>query len=231
MNNVVQLEAFESPLRCRRIRWFLSPGAPITYPPGFQEQALLESPPITRRILLTSPNSSEAWKLVDSWDAVLVPVLQSDWSLALTVCLNQPGPALVILTPELKAPQAFFLKCQQAAQKAPTLVHFQTLGIPLPPITITYDATFFPPSKSMDENLMEATQLCLQSLMSGNSLREFVLKDAIRDLKSAGATLVVSSIGDPEPTLYWYYATESQTKSRDTLSSVIQTLLLRNSTL
>jgi hypothetical protein len=58
MSNVVQLEAFEAPLRSRRIRWFLSPGTPITYPPGFQEQLFLETPPFQRRILLTTSASS-----------------------------------------------------------------------------------------------------------------------------------------------------------------------------
>lgn len=107
MSHVVQLEAFEAPLRNRRIRWFLTPGAPITYPPGFQEQCFIESPPFQRRILLTTHASSEAWKLVDRWDAMFVPATAQDWSLVLTVALNQPPPCLIITTPEVKVPPLF----------------------------------------------------------------------------------------------------------------------------
>lgn len=227
MSNVVQLEAFEAPLRSRRIRWFLSPGAPITYPPGFQEQLFLETPPFQRRILLTSPTSSEAWKLVDRWDGVLLPHTGADWSLALTVCMNQPAPALVIMTPEVKPPPAFFTKCQTLGLKGPTIVHFQTLAIPIPPAAITFDATFFPPSKSFDETPLEATQAVLHQILSSNILRSFDLKDAMRDLKGAGASIVVTSIGEQEAGLEWYYATETKAKQKDTMSAILQTLLLR----
>ena len=108
MSHVVQLEAFEAPLRSRRIRWFLTPGAPITYPPGFQEQCFIESPPFQRRILLTTHASSEAWKLVDRWDCIMHPITPDDWRLTLTLSLHQPAPCLVIVTPECKVPSAFF---------------------------------------------------------------------------------------------------------------------------
>ena len=227
MSNVVQLEAFEATLRNKRIRWFLSPGAPITYPPGFQEQLFLETPPFQRRILLTTSASSEAWKLVDRWDGILLPVTSADWSLALTVCMNQPTPALVIMTSELKPPQAFFTKCHTLGLKAPTIVHFQTLQNPVPQAAITFDATFFPPSKSFDETALEATQIVLHQILSSNILRNFELKDAIRDLRGAGASIVVSSIGEQEPCLEWFYATESKTKQKDTMSAILQTLLMR----
>ncbi len=227
MSNVVQLEAFEAPLRNKRIRWFLSPNQPTTYPPGFQEQLFLETPPFQRRILLTTSSSSEAWKLVDRWDAILLLHTSADWSLALTVCMNQPAPALIIMTPELKPPPAFFTKCQTLGAKAPTLVHFQTLQLPIPSASITFDATFFPPSKSFDDTTLEATQAVLYQILSSTILRNFVLQDAIRDLKGAGASIVVTTIGEQEATLEWYYAVETKTKQKDMLTSVIQTLLLR----
>ena len=227
MNNVVQMEAFEAPLRSRRIRWFLSPNQPTTYPPGFQEQLFLETPPFQRRILLTTSASSEAWKLVDRWDAILLLHTAADWSLALTVCINQPAPALVILTPELKPPPAFFTKCQTLGLKGPTIVHFQILTLPVPPAAITFDATFFPPSKSFDDTTLEATQIILQQTLSSNVLRNFDLKDAIRDLRGAGATIVVSCIGEQEAVLEWFYATEAKVKQKDIVSAILQTMLLR----
>jgi hypothetical protein len=227
MSNVVQLEAFEAPLRNRRIRWFLTPGAPITYPPGFQEQCFIESPPFQRRILLTTHASSEAWKLVDRWDAVFVPATPQDWSLVLTVALNQPPHCLIIATPEVRVPPAFFQRCQATGAKAPTIVCFQTLQLPLQQAPVTMDATFFPPFKNIEDGLLDAMQAALQQLLSSDILQNFTLKDAMRDLRSAGATIVVSSIGDVVQSLYWYYAAESASKKKDLFASIVQTLLAR----
>lgn len=228
MANVVQLEAFEAPLHTRRIRWFLSAQSPAAYPPGFKEQCFLESPPFTKRILLTATQSSEAWKVADRWDVVFVPSSPADWSLALTVILHQPAPTIVILTPECRAPPAFFHKLQQAGAKAPLVVQFAFLTVPPPAPQISFDATFFPPARKLEDAAVEATQVVFHQLLSAHALQQFILKDAIRDLKAAGASFVISSIGDPEATIYWYYATEQKSKANDVLSATLQTLLLRD---
>ena len=225
MNSVVQLEAFEGSIRSKRLRWFLAPDSMIAYPPGFQEQCFIDSPPFQRRILLTSHTSSEAWKLVDKWDAVLLPTSSSDWSIVLAVVMNQPQPCIVFLTPEVSAPTAFFQKLQQAGAKAPTLVWFQHLNKPVTPIT--FDATFFPPFSLSNDTQLETTQLILKQIVSSDTLRNFVLKDAIRDLQGAGATLVVSIIEDSIPTLYWYYASLQRSEKKNLLASIVQTLLAR----
>lgn len=227
MNNVVQLEAFEAPIKGRRLCWYLAPNAPALYPPGFQEQAFTESPPFQRRILLTTRASSEAWKLTDRWDAILLPTTPTDWSLALTVILNQPPPALVVVAPGCQVPAAVFQKAAQAGAKAPTFVILQPLSLPLPPHPVSFDAVFYPPSKAVDDTLTEAIQTSLRGLLSSEILRNFELKDALKDLRGAGATLAVSSIGEQEPGLYWYYASEPAAKGKDLLASVVQTLLLR----
>lgn len=228
MSQVVQLEAFEAQIRSKQICWFLMPEYPIAYPPGFQEQCFIESPPFQRRILLMAPSSSEAWKMVDKWDSVLVPSTNSDWSIILTLVLNQPPPCILLITPELRVPPIFFQKCKQLGQKSPTIVCFQVLTFPTPSAQITFDATFFPPSKKLEDTEIEATQAALQKLISSEELHKIGLKDAIRDLRSAGATLVVSSIEDPSPTLYWYYASIPKAEAKPLLASVVQTLLIRN---
>lgn len=227
MANVVQLEAFEAPLRTHRIRWFLSPTQGYTYPPGFQEQCFTESPPFTRRILLTSPQSNEAWKMTDKWDGILMPTTPTDWSLVLTFLLNQPPPCLVICTPEVKVPAAVFQKVAQAGPKAATIICFQTLQLPIPQAPITFDATFFPPAKAVEDTLIEAIQTVLPQLISSDQMRNFVVKDALKDLRGAGATIVVSSIEDSQAALYWYYASETRSKGKDLLATVVQTLLSR----
>jgi len=228
MSNVVQLEAFESQIRAKQLRWFLVPDYPVAYPPGFQEQCFTESPPFQRRILLTAPSSSEAWKLVDQWDAILLPTAASDWSIVLAVLFNQPMPCLVVVTPEVKAPAAFFQKCRQMGAKAPTLVVFQVLKIPVIMAVSSFDATFFPSSTCLETTCLESTQLVLQQSLPAEWIRTFSLKDALRDLKSAGATLVVSSIEDVQPTLYWYYASSIKQEKGSLLASIVQTLLLRH---
>jgi hypothetical protein len=111
--------------------------------------------------------------------------------------------------------------------KAPTIICFQTLMLPLQPPPVTFDATFFPPAKAVEDALMDAMQAALQNLISSDKLGSFNVKDALKDLRGAGATLVVSSIDDPESSLYWYYASEPKTKGKDLLASVVQTLLSR----
>jgi hypothetical protein len=228
MSNVVQLEAFEAPIRAKQLRWFLVPDYPVSYPPGFQEQCFIESPPFQRKLLLTASSSSEAWKLVDQWDGILLPTASSDWSIILAVILNQPQPCIVVLTPEVKVPAAFFQKCRQMGAKAPTLVWFQVLKVPIQQSPISFDATFFPSSTSLETTCLESTQLVLQQILPVETLRSFVLKDALRDLKSAGATLVVSGIEEQFPTLYWYYAAKNKIEEKPLLSSIVQTLLLRD---
>ena len=228
MGNVVQLEAFEAQIRGKQLRWFLVPDAPISYPPGFQEQCFIESPPFQRKILLTSHTSSEAWCLVDKWDAIVKPSTGTDWSICLSLVLNQPYPCIVCITPEVKVPAAFFQKCKQANKKAPTIVCFQVLKAPVPHTSISFDATFFPPSTVLEESCQEATSTILQQTLHSDIFRQFNLKDAVRDLKGAGATLIVSSIEDSIPTLYWYYAVPQKSEGKSLLASVVQTLLLRS---
>ena len=213
------LEAFESSIKNRRLRWFLTESH-ISYPPGFQEQVYNESPPFQRKLLITSHKSSEAWKLVDVWDAVFLPQTPLEWSLILAYLQNTASPSIVCITPEVQAPTAFYQKAQT------TTVTFASISTPNITPLISFDATFFPPAQSL-ESYLEQTKTLLNSLVSGDVLRSFVLKDAIRDLQSAGATLVVSSIEESKASLYWYYVSESPVKNQ-LLDRVVSTLLRRH---
>ena len=211
------LEAFESSIKNRRLRWFLTDL--IAYPPGFQEQVYTESPPFQRKVLITSHKSSEAWKLVDAWDAVFLPQTPLEWSLILAYLQNTPL-SIVCITPETQTPTAFYQKAQT------TTVTFVSIVAPIITPLISFDATFFPPAKEL-ENYLDQTKTLLNSLLPGEFLRNFILKDAIRDLQSAGATLVVSSIEESKASLYWYYVSESPIKYQ-LLDRVISTLLKRS---
>lgn len=222
----LQLEAFEAPIKGRRIRWFISQDQSISYPPGFQEQIFTEHPPFQRKILLTSQTSSEAWKLVDTFDAIFVPQIAIEWSLIIAFIQNTLSPCLVLTTPELQVPLAFYQKSAQL-QKPPCIISLSYLSsATVSPLT-TYDATFFPPSKDL-ESSTDQVQLLLHSLLSSDFLRSFTIKDVIRDLKSAGATIVISSIEESKASLYWYYTSESTPKTKRLLDEIVQTLLKRS---
>jgi hypothetical protein len=213
------LEAFESSIKNRRLRWFLTESH-ISYPHGFQEQVYNESPPFQRKFLISSYKSSEAWKLVDAWDAIFLPQTPLEWSLILAYLQNTPSPSIVCITPEVQAPTAFYQKAQT------TIVTFAIISAPIITPLITFDATFFPPAQCL-ESYLEQTKNLLSSLLPGEALKNFVLKDAIRDLQSAGATLVVSSIEESKASLYWYYVSESPIKNQ-LLDRVVLTLLRRH---
>jgi hypothetical protein len=211
------LEAFESSIKNRRVRWFLTDL--VYYPPGFQEQVYTEAPSFQRKILITSHKSSEAWKLVDSWDAVFLPQAPLEWSLILAYLQNTPV-SIVCITPEVQTPTAFYQKVHT------TIVTFSSISSANISPLVTFDATFFPPAKEL-ENYLDQTNGLLKSLVSQDFLRSFVLKDAIRDLKAAGATFVVSSIEESKASLYWYYVSENRVKEQ-LLDRVIQTLVRRH---
>ncbi len=227
MAAVVQLEAFEATTKGRRIRWFLGQDAPITYPPGAQEQLFSEAPPFQRKVLLLSPTSSEAWKLVDRWDAVFVMQNGIEWSLVLSYLQNNVAPALMVIAPELHPPPAFFQKAAHLGPKTPTLLCLAYLHTAEHTPLLGYDAVFFPPVRDI-EHAIDQTQAILSSLINGETLRAFHLKEAIRDLHSAGASLVASSIEESTPSMYWYYASEAQQpQQRRLLETVVHTLIKR----
>jgi hypothetical protein len=145
----------------------------------------------------------------------------------MTVVLHQPMPCLAFVTPECRPPAVFLTRSLQGSKGNITIVCLQTLALPLPQAPITFDATFYPPAKAVEDTLMEAMQQSLQQLVSLGKIGSFTVKDALKDLRGAGATLAVSSIEERESTLYWYYATEAKVKGRDLLSSVVYTLLNR----
>jgi hypothetical protein len=166
MSHVIQLEAFESQIRSKHICWFLTPDYTITYPPGFQEQCYMDSPQFQRKILISNPASSEAWKMIDKWDTILHPVSGSDWSIILAVVLNQVKPCVVIFTPEVKVPLAFFQKLQQLDKKAIastayktslTLIQFQILTIPVQQLTVSFDAVNLSISSPFGSSNSDAT--------------------------------------------------------------------------
>ena len=224
--NVVQLEAFESSLKGKNICWFMNPNQGVHYPPGLQEQIFTESPPFQRRILVTTQASSEAWKLVDRWDIIYCIQSPQDWSLLLTLILYQQAPehTLVVFSPSAKPPTTFFQKIPKAKHGLFVCLEY----LQNTQFQITFDAVFFPGSQYIDDSSIDTMQNIIKQLLPPEVTRELTLRESIRDLRSAGAGLVISSIESVRRiyTLYWYYASES--KQDSLINQIITTLAKRS---
>lgn len=238
--NIIKVDAFESSLHGHHVRWLIpNINEDTYYPPGFLEQCLTEIPPFQRKILIMDTKACESWKLVDRWDAIFLPQSSNDWSLIITFLQYQPSPTLVILLNE-SVPAAFFTKCrslkghqgqQGSGGSPPTLIHFQQLTnsnifkpLPsnMPPVM--YDEIFFPKIK---EDTVEILQEILQQSISQERMKGLVLKDIFRDLRSSGASLVISYDRTRLSGLFWYYM--SMNTKKDTLQTkVLQTILYRD---
>lgn len=232
--NVVHLEAFESNLRGKKIQWFIN-SSTCQYPPGFQEQLITDSPQFQTRILITSPTSSEAWKLVDNWNIIYSVKNNHDWSLLLTVIINQENlyNTLVVFSPEVIVPGGFFQKIQSSIKQGKTATYLLLTylhSVNVQTLSMMYiEALFFPGSHTLDEQSIDKLQLVLQ-VLSPSVLKGLVLRDSLRELRSAGAGFVLSSLESSlrQSTLYWYYASESDKKQESGIQHILQALFKRS---
>ena len=203
--SLVSLEAFEANLRGSVSLWYLKDGAPA-HAPGFAEQIYTESPPIQRKILLAGPGASQAWSVVDAWDIVYRPAGEHDWSIILAVLQNQRVPYLVCATPDIKIPAVFFQKLFQRSNPLMTFILYSVLGqgsALAPGLAIKPHTYFFPSVSPVDSLQIEQLETVVRGLL-GNA--PFNIKDALRDIYSSQAGLVVSRLEGGHYNVYWYYA-------------------------
>jgi hypothetical protein len=202
----ITLEAFEANLRGTSILWYLSPHSKPQYPLGFIDQVVTDAPPFAKKILIISQQTPVGWRLVDDWDVVFRPTTGPEWSLLLTYLLNSPKPVLAILAPGCFVPAALLQKLNNTI----TFVAFAYMDEVSPNLhTATYQSILLPqlsldiiPSISFSQHL-------------GIPSPQWNAASVLRDLHGAGASLVVSSIGDRlvQKQYYWYYTSKNQTYS------------------
>jgi hypothetical protein len=223
--NTVSLEAFEHSLRGKRSVWIVSS---IGFPPGFSELIHSEMPHFQRKVLLCSPQTQDAWRLLDSWDSILCIQNNQDWSLALTHVLYQPNPSLICIAPELKTPTALF----QKTQNKQTIVQFVHLSThPFDRTLLNADAVIFPYIKSPTDSEIDTLYAILQQTTTEHAKQtKQVFKDILRDTRAAQASVLISSLGEQlgKANLYWYYATlKDKTPKEESLSLLLNTLVSR----
>jgi len=205
----ITLEAFEAQLRGTSILWYLASKATSQstyspqYPPGFIDQVVTDAAPFQKKCLVISPQTPPGWRLIDDFDIVFRPITTVDWSLLLTLLTNSAKPLLCVLAPYVYPPA-------QLLQKLPTSITLVSLVFMDEPSTNlhvgAYQSILLPPL-SLD---VIPTISFPQHL--GISNPSWNIITVLRDLHGAGASLVVSSIGDrlTQKQFYWFYTSSNQ---------------------
>ena len=202
-SQTITLEAFEANLRGTSVLWYLPPGTKPQYPQGFVDQIVTDAPPFAKKVLITGPQTHVGWRLVDDWDVTWRPTTGTEWSILLTYLNNCPKPVLLVIAPGSQIPPAFLQKMAAGI----TLVTFAIMGEPTVGLNITmYQSILLPP---LNLDLIPSLSF-VQHLGIPNP--SWNASSVLRDLHGAGASLVVSSVGDRQgqKQYYWYYTSKNQ---------------------
>ena len=189
--NSISLEAFDANLRGRISQWILPSEEVCSLPNGFFDQLISGSAQFQTSILLLSKQDSKAWHLAYPWEMTFVPESNTDWSLLLSILQHLKGPQLIVASPKIQVPQAFWQKCMSFGQaKAPTCVSLKYIsdsnqGALLP------HSIFFP---KLD--LITDTQFIkIPSILPigvQQSIQTLDLRSIYRELRGSGASLCLS---------------------------------------
>ena len=198
----IALEAFEASLRGTNMLWYLLDRLTV-YPPGFTDQIFADGVPFARRLLITSSQTPPGWRLADDYDLIFRCQTGIEWSVLLTYITNAPKPMLIICAPFCTPPPNFLQRVPQTA----TLVAFAYMNQTAAQLSIQNYSSILLPPLSLDN---------ISSISFPNHLGipnpSWNQNSVLRDLHGAGASLVVSSVGDRtmQKQYYWYYTSKNQ---------------------
>ena len=188
--NSISLEAFDANLRGKISQWILPSEELSSLPNGFYDQLISGSAQFQTSILLLSKQDSKAWHLAYPWEMTFIPESNTDWSLLLSILQHLKGPILIVSSPKIQVPQAFWQKCISfTSAKAPTCVSLKhisdTHGILMP------HSIFFP---KLD--LITDTQFIKIPTMFPIAIQQSIqaldLRSIYRELRGSGASLCLS---------------------------------------
>lgn len=186
----ISLEAFDANLRGKISQWILPSEETCSLPNGFYDQLISGSAQFQTSILLLSKQDSKAWHLAYPWEMTFIPESNTDWSLLLSILQHLKGPILIVSSPKIQVPQAFWQKCMSfTSAKAPTCVSLKhisdTHGTLMP------HSIFFP---KLD--LITDTQFIKIPTMFPIAIQQSVqaldLRSIYRELRGSGASLCLS---------------------------------------
>jgi hypothetical protein len=186
----ISLEAFDSNLRGRISQWILPSEETCSLPNGFFDQLISGSTTFQTSILLLSKQDSKAWHLAYPWEMTFVPESSTDWSLLLSILQHLKGPQLIVASPKLQVPQAFWQKCLTLGPgKVPTCVSLKYISDT--PGTLMPHSIFFP---KLD--LITDTQFIkipsIFPIAIQQSIQNLDLRSIYRELRGSGASLCLS---------------------------------------
>jgi len=184
----ISLEAFDENLRGRISQWIL-PFEICSLPNGFYDQLISGSAQFQTHILLLSKQDSKAWLLAFPWEMTFIPESQTDWSLLLSILQHLKSPILVVTSPKLQVPQAFWQKAMMNL-KAPTFICLKDISSDVQ-LTVLPHAIFFPKLDVItDTQFIKVTTglpAAIQVLIKTLDLRSIY-----RELRGSGASLCLS---------------------------------------
>lgn len=184
----ISLEAFDETLRGRISQWFLSSDA-CSLPNGFYDQLISGSTPFQTNILLLSKQDSKAWHLTFPWEMTFIPESQTDWGLILSILQHLKSPILIVTTPKLQIPSAFWTKI---------MPHSKNLTFAcLRDLSSDNNSTFLPQSIFFPrlDNITDTQFLKITSSLSPfiqQSIQNLDLRSIYKELRGSGASLCLS---------------------------------------
>ena len=186
----ISLEAFDENLRGRISQWIL-PSETCSLPNGFYDQLISGSAPFQTHILLLSKQDSKAWHLAFPWEMTFIPESQTDWSLFLSVLQHLKSPVLVVTSPKLHVPQAFWQKAIVSA-KAPTFICLKDISSDTN-LTVLPHAIFLPRLDLITDTQFIKTTAGFPTAVQA-LLQTLDLRSIYRELRGSGASLCLSMI-------------------------------------
>ena len=187
----ISLEAFDANLRGKISQWILPSEETCSLPNGFIDQLISGSAAFQTSILLLSKQDSKAWHLAYPWEMTFVPESSTDWSLLLSILPHLKGPQLIVTSPKLQVPLAFWQKAMTLGQgKTPTFVSLKyisdsTTGNLLP------HSIFFPKLDLItDTQFIKIPSIFPVAVQT--SIKDLDLRSIYRELRGSGASLCLS---------------------------------------
>jgi hypothetical protein len=186
----ISLEAFDENLRGRISQWIL-PSETCSLPNGFYDQLISGSAPFQTHMLLLSKQDSKAWHLAFPWEMTFTPESQTDWSLFLSIIQHLKSPILVVTSPKLLVPQAFWQKVM-ITPKPPTFICLKDISSDVQ-LTVLPHAIFLPKLDLITDTQFIKTTSGFNAAIQ-QSIQNLDLRSIYRELRGSGASLCLSMI-------------------------------------
>jgi len=187
----ISLEAFDANLRGRISQWILPSSDLCVMPNGFYDQLISGAPPFQTSILLLSKQDSRAWLLAHAWDLTFSPESPTDWSLTLSILQHLKGPLLIVTSPKIQVPQAFWQKCLTSYKIAPTCVCLKDISEAA--VQILPHSIFFPKLDLITDTQFTKIPSMFPTAVQ-QSIQSLDLRSIYKELRGSGASLCLSLI-------------------------------------